>query len=166
MRQVVSTEERLRRRLSTFPRRDGSSLLRTILLPILFVFALQCDEEREDPRRSILVGGIPVTVEISDTPRERWRGLMLREKLGWNEGMLFVFEEEDTLSFWMHKTSIPLSIAFMTGEGTIIDIQDMKPFDESTYRSRGVALYALEMNIGWFEVNGVEVGDKAFIEFD
>ena len=91
---------------------------------------------------------------------------MLREKLGWNEGMLFVFEKEDTLSFWMHKTSIPLSIAFMSSEGTIIDIQDMKPFDESTYRSRGVALYALEMNIGWFEVNGVEVGDKAFIEFD
>lgn len=166
MTQPISTLERLRRGLCVFLRRDGSSLLRAILLPTLFVFALRCDEEREDARRSILVGGIPVTVEISDTPRKRWRGLMLREKLGWNEGMLFVFEKEDTLSFWMHKTSIPLSIAFMSSEGTIIDIQDMKPFDESTYRSRGVALYALEMNIGWFEVNGVEVGDKAFIEFD
>ena len=152
--------------MSSSLRRSAVSPLPHIFLLAISLAYLQCSEERADTKKNILVGGIPIAVEVSATPEERWRGLMLREKLGWNEGMLFVFEKEDTLSFWMHKTSIPLSIAFIDSTGVIVDIQEMSPFDETIHKSRGVALYALEMNMGWFEVNGVEVGDRAFIQFD
>ena len=135
-----------------------------VFLLTLAILGLQCSESRVQPKKSILVGGIPVEVEISDTPEKRTRGLMFRRELDWMEGMLFVFDAEDTLSFWMRDTSIPLSIAFINEQGVIIDIQDMKPFEQSPHKSRGVALYALEMNIGWFELNRVAVGDKVFIE--
>jgi len=136
-----------------------------IFLLSLAILGLQCSKEaRVEPKKGILVGGIPVRVEISDTPEERTRGLMFRRELDWNEGMLFVFEMEDTLSFWMRNTSIPLSIAFINEQGMIVDIQDMKPFEQSPHKSKGLALYALEMNMGWFEMNGVVVGDRVFVQ--
>lgn len=130
------------------------------------MLTLQCKEDKTENRRNILVGGIPMTVEINDSPVKRTRGLMFRDRLDWNEGMLFVFEREDTLSFWMRNTSIPLSIAFVNKEGVIIDIQDMRPFDQTAHKSRGSALYALEVNKGWFETNGVEAGDSIFVQLD
>jgi uncharacterized membrane protein (UPF0127 family) len=87
---------------------------------------------------------------------------MGRTELGENRGMLFVFEEEQRLSFWMKDTHIPLSIAYIDSEGRIVDIQDMKPLDDELpdYTSSEPARYALEVNRGFFEERGVEVGDK------
>lgn len=110
------------------------------------------------------VGGRRVLVEIADDPAERSRGLMHRESLPEDQGMLFVYpEERDSLGFWMKNTLIPLDIAFVDRELRIVDIQRMEPLDETTRYSAAPAMYALEMNAGWFEKHGVRVGDR--IEF-
>lgn len=109
------------------------------------------------------VGGIEIQVEIADDADERQRGLMYRESLEENQGMLFVYPEQRTLGFWMKNTLIPLDIAYIDREGRIVDIQQMEPQTTETHDSAGPAMYALEMNQGWFEANGIRVGD--LIEF-
>jgi hypothetical protein len=109
------------------------------------------------------VGGIEIQVEIADDADERQRGLMYRESLGENEGMLFVYPEQRTLGFWMKNTLIPLDIAYIDREGRIVDIQQMEPQTTETHDSAAPAMYALEMNLGWFEANGIRIGD--LIEF-
>ncbi len=110
---------------------------------------------------TIGVGGANLTVEVADDPLERSLGLMYRESLPENRGMLFVYPDEQPRAFWMKNTRIPLSIAFADAGGTIIAIMDMIPDDGRTrYRSPGPAKYALEVNQGWFENNGVKVGSE------
>jgi uncharacterized membrane protein (UPF0127 family) len=106
---------------------------------------------------------VRVRVEVADDLAEQAKGLMDRTALGVNRGMLFVYPEERELSFWMKDTLIPLSIAFIDSERRIIDIQDMEPLDDEppSYVSAEPAQYALEVNQGFFEERGVEVGDKA-----
>ena len=108
-------------------------------------------------------GEVRVRVEVADDPAEQAKGLMDRTTLGENRGMLFIYPEERELSFWMKNTLIPLSIAFIDSERRIIDIQDMKPLDDEppSYVSAEPARYALEVNRGFFEEHGVEVGDTA-----
>ena len=86
---------------------------------------------------------------------------MARTELAENAGMLFVFDREAPRSFWMRNTLIPLSIAYITADGRIVDIQDMQPLDETSHPSAEPAQYALEVNQGFFEERGVKVGDKA-----
>jgi uncharacterized membrane protein (UPF0127 family) len=102
---------------------------------------------------------VPVQVEIADTDAERQTGLMGRTALAEDAGMLFVFGQEQPLSFWMKNTLIPLSIAYISEGGTIVDIQDMEPLDETSHPSAAPARYALEVNQGFFEARGVQVGD-------
>ena len=108
-------------------------------------------------------GSVEVEVEVADDMDEMQKGLMGRTALAEDAGMLFVYPEERELSFWMKDTLIPLSIAFMDDEGRIVDIQDMKPLDDDPphYVSAEPARYALEVNKGFFEEQGVEVGDRA-----
>jgi len=105
---------------------------------------------------------VAVRVEVADNIFERARGLMYRRALGVNRGMLFVYPEEQRLSFWMKNTLIPLSIAFIDSERRIVDIQDMKPLDDEppSYVSADPAQYALEVNRGFFQERGVKVGDR------
>jgi uncharacterized membrane protein (UPF0127 family) len=106
---------------------------------------------------------VRVRVEIADNAFEHARGLMYRTALAEDRGMLFIFEAEQKPSFTMKNTLIPLSIAFIDSEGRIVDIQDMKPLDDDppSYVSAKPAQYALEVNQGFFEERGVEVGDRA-----
>lgn len=145
--------------------------IQTAILISLCVSMLGCGRG-DTPRKTsepagkplIRVGGVPLEVEIADTPRSRQTGLMFRERLPENEGMLFVFERVDYLSFWMKNTLIPLSIAFIDADGKIVQIEDMEPLDEQTHhRSVKPVLYALEVNQGWFKRHGVNVGDQ--VEF-
>ena len=108
---------------------------------------------------SILVGHQRVTVEVAATPSARRRGLMHRESLPDDRGMLFIFPEEKLLTFWMKDTRIPLSIAFAREDGTIVRIADLEPRSERPVSSRSPARYALEMNRGWFARHGVLEGD-------
>jgi uncharacterized protein len=102
---------------------------------------------------------VPVQVEIADTDAEWQMGLMGRTALAEDAGMLFVFDQEQQLSFHMRDTLIPLSIAYIDAGGTIVDIQDMQPLDETSHPSAVPARYALEVNQGFFEAQGVQVGD-------
>ncbi len=111
----------------------------------------------------IRVGGIEIQVELADEPAERQQGLMFRESLAENQGMLFAYPEERTLGFWMKNTLIPLDIAYINRDGRIVDIRQMEPQSTETHNSSAPAMYALEMNQGWFEANGIRVGD--LIEF-
>ena len=103
---------------------------------------------------------VEVEVEIADDYAERQRGLMERTELAENAGMLFVFDREQQLSFWMRNTLIPLSIAYIDAEERIIDIQDMQPLDETSHPSAEPAMYALEVNQGFFDEHGVGVGNE------
>jgi uncharacterized membrane protein (UPF0127 family) len=102
---------------------------------------------------------VEVDVEIADSFIKRQRGLMERTELAENAGMLFVFDREQQLSFWMRNTLIPLSIAYIDAEERIIDIQNMEPLDETGHPSAEPAMYALEVNQGFFDERGVRVGD-------
>lgn len=109
------------------------------------------------------VGGIDIQVEIADDESERSEGLMFRESLPEDQGMLFVYESERPLGFWMRNTLIPLDIAYIDEQGRIVDIQTMEPGDDTTHWSKSDAMYALEMNAGWFERNAIAIG--AVVEF-
>lgn len=99
-------------------------------------------------------------VEIADTPGERSAGLMNRQSLPPDAGMLFVFAEDTESGFWMKDTLIPLSIAFVRADGVIVEILDMEPLDETLHRPGEPYRYAVEANRGWFEEKGVEPGDR------
>lgn len=91
------------------------------------------------------------TVEVADEPAERSAGLMHRTELAEDEGMLFVFEEEKTLSFWMKNTLVPLDILFFANDGTFVSWETMQPCTEDPcpqYVSNAPAKYALEMSAG------------------
>jgi len=106
------------------------------------------------------VGIHVITAELATTPQSRTIGLMMRERLAPNHGMVFVFEDKAQHCFWMRNTLIPLSIAFIEDDGTIVGIADMAPkSDASTCPSRAVR-YALEMDQGWFAKRGVTAGQK------
>ncbi|MFO7849748.1 MAG: DUF192 domain-containing protein, partial [Spirochaetia bacterium] len=100
------------------------------------------------------------TVEVARTDEDRSRGLMYRSSIGENEGMLFVFERDQRLSFWMKNTEIPLSIAYISGDGTIREIYDLTPHSERTVESSHAVRYALELPRGAFVRAGVGPGDS------
>ena len=110
-------------------------------------------------QKIITVNGNSIKVEVADTNDLREAGLMHRDSLESNCGMLFIFEESGPRGFWMKNTRIPLSIAFISDTGEILNIEDMHPHDMSTVRSDGNAKCALEVNQGWFRRNGVAIGD-------
>ena len=112
------------------------------------------------PTVALTINGHKVTAEIAATPGERATGLMNRFSLRPDNGMLFIFERPEPLSFWMKNTFIPLSIAFLDTDGRILNIEDMAPQTETTHWSKGPALYALEMRKGWFMERGVKPGDR------
>ncbi len=113
----------------------------------------------DDARVRLTVGGERFEVELATTPEQRRQGLMFREQLGEREGMLFVFDEEQTVSFWMRDTPLPLSIAFIDARGVIVHVADMVPYSEAPVPSRYPVRYALEVNKGALERAGIEVGD-------
>jgi hypothetical protein len=99
-------------------------------------------------------------VELADYPDARRVGLMFRDSLPENQGMLFVFQKKQPLSFWMRNTKIPLDIAFLADDGTIFQIEPMQPLDEGHHVSREPARFALEVNQGWFSRHQIRVGDR------
>jgi uncharacterized membrane protein (UPF0127 family) len=103
-------------------------------------------------------GDISLNAEVADSPGERQIGLMNRETLGEDAGMLFVWPEDTGAGFWMQNTLIPLTIAFIRADGTIIAFADMEPQTTDLHHSPEPYRYAIEANKGWFEANEVKVG--------
>lgn len=112
-------------------------------------------------KRAILqINGQIINVEYADTWELRAQGLMFRESLCEQCGMLFKFERERLISMWMKNTLIPLDVAFFKQDGEIVDIKQMQPLDLTSVPSSKPVLYALEMNEGWFAANGIKEGDN------
>lgn len=101
-----------------------------------------------------------VKAEVADDERKRAIGLMFRESLAPNHGMLFVFREKAGHCFWMRNTLIPLSIAFLDDDGTIVNIEDMAPRSEDSHCPKRPVRFALEMEQGWFAKRGLAAGAK------
>lgn len=109
----------------------------------------------------IQVGDKPVKMQLAVKPREMEHGLMERTDLKPDEGMLFVYAGTQQMSFWMRNTPTPLDIGFFTTDGTLKEVYQMQPYDETPVQSRSNELkFALEMNQGWFVKNQVKPGAK------
>jgi uncharacterized protein len=101
-----------------------------------------------------------VTAEVAQTEGQRQIGLMHRPTMPTHHGMLFVFDEPGLHCFWMKNTLLPLSIAFVADDGSIVNIADMKPMDETSHCPKKAVRMALEMNQGWFAKRGIKPGSQ------
>ena len=101
-----------------------------------------------------------IRAQLAMTPEQRQIGLMYRREMPTNDGMLFVFEEPQPQCFWMKNTLLPLTIAFVADDGTIVNLADMQPMNEASHCSAKPVRYALEMNQGWFAKRGIKAGSK------
>lgn len=122
-------------------------------------FSCQSKPKSDLPVVPLKVDGHAIWVEVADKEATRSSGLMFRQEMDWDNGMLFVFPDSAQRYFWMKNTVIPLSIAFMDDKGRILNVLEMPPQTEKTFPSQGPARFALEMNSGWFFKAGVKAGD-------
>jgi len=101
-----------------------------------------------------------IRAEVARTPLQTQTGMMLRTEMAPHEGMLFVFEQASPQCFWMKNTPLPLSIAFVADDGTVVNILDMKPQVLDSHCSTQPVRFALEMNQGWFAKRGIKPGAR------
>lgn len=139
------------------------------LLPVFILLLISCGSKtlatttititRQDSTT------INVLAEIAKTTEERNHGFMERKNIPDGTGMIFVFEKDQILSFWMKNTPHPLSIAYIDSKGKIRNIYDMTPYSLSPIVSTVSTRYALEVPQGWFEKNGIKEGDFVSLNF-
>ena len=97
------------------------------------------------------IGMYRIEAEVAFTPQSRAQGLMHRKEMAAHHGMLFVFPESAIHCMWMKNTDLPLAVAFLDEQGTILNIEEMQPHTETSHCAAKAARYALEMNKGWFK---------------
>ena len=107
---------------------------------------------------TLFAGMHRIEAEIAATPEQREMGLMYRETMPMQQGMLFVFPNLARHCMWMKHTPLALSVAFLDDTGRIINIEDMPPLTEKSHCATRAARYALEMNQGWFQLRGLVPG--------
>lgn len=141
--------------------------MRLILILNFLILNFTHAEDLRFKKARIKIRNTSIKVEVAKSNAQLKHGLMHRTQMDKNSGMLFVYESELYLSFWMKNTYIPLSIAFINKDKVIVDIQDMLPaagpvVDSQLrrYKSKRPSQYALEMNKGWFKTHKIAVGDK------
>jgi uncharacterized membrane protein (UPF0127 family) len=122
--------------------------------------SVQAQQPQALPTTRLTAGIHVINAQVAQTPQQREVGLMFRESMPTNDGMLFVFEQASTQCFWMRNTLLPLSIAFVRDDGTIENIADMAPQTEDSHCSAKPVRMTLEMNQGWFAKRGIKPGSK------
>lgn len=126
----------------------------SVLIALVFIINSQ-------PQIKLLtIKGNQLYCEIADTPDKRSNGLMRRDSMDTDRGMLFIYQEEDIRTFHMANVKIPLSIAFVDRNGVIVHMTEMILDNTTTYSSEKPAMYAVEANKGWFSERQIKVGDK------
>ncbi|HEX7646021.1 MAG TPA: DUF192 domain-containing protein [Noviherbaspirillum sp.] len=110
------------------------------------------------PVISLNAGIHVIRAEVAASDADRQQGLMFREKMGPNEGMVFLFEGPASVCMWMKNTLIPLSVAFLDENGKIVNIEDMQPQTTDSHCAKKPIRYALEMNQGWFRQKNLKPG--------
>jgi uncharacterized protein len=118
------------------------------------------DAPQKLPAITLNAGMHIIQAELAQTPDQRSIGLMFRKTMGTNEGMLFAFEQAATQCFWMKNTLLPLDIAFVSADGTVVNIDNMKPQTLESHCSTKPVPFVLEMNLGWFAKRGIKAGSK------
>jgi uncharacterized membrane protein (UPF0127 family) len=108
------------------------------------------------PTRPLTAGVHLITAEVAADDQAREIGLMFRDALAANHGMLFVFDRAEKTCMWMRNTSIPLSVAFIDSDGHVVNIEDMAPLTDQTHCALRPVPYALEMTRGWFSERGLQ----------
>jgi len=129
----------------------------SILLTLIITSALA---QQKLPVKKLTVRMYVIQAEVAATEAQRATGLMNRKTMGQNEGMLFIFDRPSGYCMWMKNTLIPLSVAFINSDGIILNIEEMPPQTEKNHCAMKPALYALEMNAGWFKRKNIKPGTK------
>ena len=139
-------------------------LIRRFTGTLLLLFSVAPGWAQDAPQKlpsvTLNAGMHIIQAELAQTPDERSIGLMFRKNMGANEGMLFAFEQAAKQCFWMKNTLLPLSIAFVAADGTVVNIDDMKPQTLASHCSTKEVPFVLEMNVGWFAKRGIKAGFK------
>ena len=129
----------------------------------LFISMVSCKSSRLPVKNLTITTAegktFTVKAEIAKTEAERNHGFMERKTIPDGTGMLFVFDKDQILSFWMKNTPHPLSIAYLDSKGKIRNIYDMTPFSLTPIVSTVSVRYALEVPQGWFKENNINIGD-------
>jgi uncharacterized membrane protein (UPF0127 family) len=136
----------------------------------LWLVAIGCDQTPQDvtvtlPTTTIHVGNRDFTMEKATTIGQQERGLMRRDSLADDHGMIFIFPSESPQEFWNHNVRFPLDVVFLNGQEQVVSIQHMKPYDDTTTQSVQ-AQYVIELNDGTAEKIGLKVGDKVNLPAD
>lgn len=140
-------------------------LFNKLLLPvILILYGLTSTSWANNKSQEIKINHIGINVEIADTSSSRQTGLMFRTELAENNGMLFIFPDNSYHCFWMKNTLLPLSIAFIDKNNTIVDIEEMQARSLDSHCPSTKVNKALEMNSGWFNKNNVKIGDRLILD--
>lgn len=112
------------------------------------------------PRVSLQAGMHRIDAQVAQSGLEKQIGLMFRKSMPVHEGMLFIFSEPSEQCFWMKNTDLPLTAAFIADDGTIVNLEDMKPQTLDPHCSKKPVRYVLEMNLGWFKTKNINAGFK------
>ena len=118
------------------------------------------DGPQKLPTIKLNAGMHALQVEVAESPEEHSIGLMFRKAMPTNDGMLFIFDRRGQQCFWMKNTLLPLSVAFIADDGTVVNIDDMKPQTLDSHCSTKEVRFVLEMNQGWFAKRGIKAGTK------
>jgi uncharacterized membrane protein (UPF0127 family) len=140
--------------------------VRISLLLLLMTALVGCGTEQSStalPTVQMKLGKKTFTLEVASTAASRERGLMRRDSMPADHGMIFVFDRDIPLSFYMKNTRIPLDIIFINGDGRVVSVKQMKAYDLTTTSSDAPAKWAVELNAGAAESAGVAVGDGVII---
>ena len=132
----------------------------SLLLASLTAAAVAQGVAQNLPAIALQAGMHNIRAAVAQTPEQRQTGLMFRREMAQHEGMLFVFEQASAQCFWMKDTLLPLSIAFLADDGSVVNIADMKPQALDSHCSAQPVRYVLEMNQGWFAKRGIKPGSK------
>jgi len=135
------------------------ALAALLLSACLFPAAAQ-EPQTDLPRVTLSAGMYLIDAQVARTPDQREIGLMFREQMPQQEGMLFVFEQPSEQCFWMRNTLLPLTAAFIADDGTVVNLADMKPKTLDSHCSARPVRFVLEMNQGWFARKGIKPGFK------
>lgn len=136
------------------------ALLAFVLLMLGAAQAQPAGEPQRLPVTQLRAGMHLIQAEVAQNDQQRAIGLMHRRSMPVNNGMLFIFEAPSQQCFWMRNTLLPLSIAFVADDGSIVNISDMQPMSDDSHCSAKPVRYALEMNQGWFAKRGLKAGSK------
>jgi hypothetical protein len=136
---------------------------KVLSIALLIAIAAGCDSSPPQPAlpaTNMHLGNASFVIEIANTDPTREHGLMERDSMPANHGMIFVFPDEEQRAFWMKNTRFPLDIAFMDAAGKVVSIKQMRAYDLTTIPSEAPAKYAIELNLGAAEKAALKVGDQ------